>query len=163
MLFFQSSEFNDIKSSLTIDNSTDGITAIGATATAFRYELKNGDGSTFTQPTVITDAGGLAYDQTLELVLQGYGNTYRKEWHTLAKSRKLLIVIRDANDTLHLMGYDDGAEAKSGGWETGASLAEFHGAKLTFKAMTAKPAYILAPFTDNPLDNFTSITVNPAY
>lgn len=163
MFFFQSSNFNEIKAGLTIDPTTDMITAIDATVTAYRYELKNGDGSTFTQPLVITDNGVMAYDQTLELVLQGYGPTYRREWHALAKNRKLLIAIRDGNENIHLMGYDDGAEAKAGGWETGANLAEFHGKKLTFKAMTVKPAYLLDMFDSNPFDNFADITVNPAY
>jgi hypothetical protein len=166
IFLFQTADFNGIVGGLTIDSSTKVITAIAGAAdefTAYRYELKTGAGNTFLETPEFSEEGGVAYNQELQISLLGFSAALRKELISVVANRRLLIVVRDSNNNLVLMGYDNGAEVSAGTIDRGAQLSDFHGRKLTFMAKTAQPAYFLAPFTTTPLDNFTAIDVSPAY
>lgn len=166
VMFMGSDVFNDFIAAITLDGTNDNITAVAGSAGAFdayRYELKPGAGNTFVETIEANDEGGIAYNQELNISLNGLTNTYRKELITLARNRRLLVIVRDSNNSLWLMGYDNGAEVVGGSHDRGAALSDFYGSKLTFRAMTVKPAYAFAAYTSVPLDNFTAIAVSPAY
>ncbi len=166
VLFIGSNQFYDFKGALTIDGTNDNITAIAGSADtfqAFRYDLKPGAGNTFIETIEANEDGGIAYSQELNISLNGFSNTWRKELILLARNRRLLIAVRDSNENLWLMGYDNGAEVTGGSHDRGAVLSDFTGSKLTFTAMTTKPAYAFAAFTTNPFDNFAAVEVSPSY
>lgn len=166
VFFFGSSQYYEFIGALTIDGTNDNITAIAGSADtfqAYRYDLKPGAGNTFVENIEANEEGGLAYTQELNISLNGMTNSYRKELIQLARNRRLLIAVRDSNNNLRLMGYDNGAEVSGGSYDTGANLGDFFGTKLTFRAMTTKPAYFFAAFTSVPFDNFAAVEVLPSY
>lgn len=131
--------------------------------TVSRYDLK-GTGNTVVENIEASeDNGTLAYSQELTIQLNGLTAGNRIELLNMAKNRRLVVFVRDNNDTIRMFGYDHGMEVSGGSIENGASEGDFVGNKLTFKAMCKQPAFYVEPFTSVPFDNIINITVTPDY
>jgi hypothetical protein len=166
VFFIPSVAYDRFIAALTIDATTQVVTDIDGAAsafTAYRYELKVGAGNSFVETPEFSEEGGAAYNQELQISLLGFGAALRKELIKMVIQRKMIIVVRDSNNNLQLMGYDNGAEVSAGTIDRGIQMSDFYGRKLTFMSKTSQPAYFLAPYTAIPFDNFVSVEVSPAY
>ena len=161
-----SAAYDTFIAALTIDLSTQVITDVAGadnTFTAFRYELKAGPGNSFIETPEFSEEGGAAYNQELQISLLGFDAVTRRELHRMVTQRKLVIIVRDFQNNLVVMGYDNGAEVSAGTIDRGIQMSDFYGRKLTFSAKTTKPACFMSPYAATPLDNFDAILVSPAY
>jgi hypothetical protein len=129
-----------------VPTDTDVISAVGGTASAYKFDVRGT--SSFTEtPTVSRENGTAFFEQALELVLP---KLTKKDHNTI----KLLaygsphIIIEDNNGNFFLAGLEYGMDISGGSIATGSAMGDMSGYTLSFTGMEKVPANFLAA----PLD-----------
>ena len=134
--------FINYDSAVTIDEEADGTvvsaTSWGATADAFKYELK-GNSSLTQNIQSSRENGTTAFEQVLELTLPKLSAADNQAIKLLSFGRPR-IVVEDYNGNLFLVGREHGADVTGGTIVTGAAMSDLSGFTLTFTAMERIPA-----------------------
>ena len=142
------------------------ITNLPAALEAYKIDLLKGHGS-FTETFQMNPENGTVfYEQALEITLLKADHATTQFLRALAKVRCTFLAL-DNNDTVFVIGFDEGAEMTGGTMQTGAAKGDMHGFTFTVTAESKQPALQLArtagPGSVNyPLDGMTTndITVN---
>ena len=90
--------------------------------------------------------GTVFYAQTLEIILNKLQVNTRNEILLLAKNR-LVALVQDNNDTIWVLGFDNGLDITGGGSGSGTAFGDRNGYTLTF---TGNEKELAALFTGTP-------------
>ena len=124
-----------------LDDEEDLVTSIANSASAYKYELK--DGSSFnTNVNVSLENGTTFYEQVLELMLPKLTVADHKELKLLAWGRPH-VIIEDNNGNFFLAGLEHGMIVSAGTVATGANFGEMSGYTLTLTGREKLPANFL--------------------
>jgi len=151
-------QYEDFDSGVTIDGTTLEVDAL-PTATLYRIDLKIGQGSWSSEPTVSPENNNVFHTQTVVAIIPKITAAKRKQIELLLKNR-LALFVRDANDAIWMFGKLNGMELTAGPSGSGTAMGDLNGWTLTFTAMDDKQPYRLENYTTNPFDNFAGITVS---
>lgn len=126
---------------ITYAASSDEITALAGTPTAFKFDLK---GNSNLEQTITSsrENGTTFYDQILTLTLKKLSPETNDEVALLAVARPH-VVVEDNNGNFFLMGLEHGADINGGTVVNGSGMAELSGYTLSFQGMEKKPANFL--------------------
>lgn len=152
---------------ITFDATTGEIEDL-PTGTVYRYQpLKNS--VTFAEvPTNSLENGTSFVAQSLTFRLGGLDQTKRTEIDILRKARVVAFVRltrqrANGHNYILMMGRASGAFLTGGNFSSGAALGDFNGYELTLTADEFAMAEFLEDYTTVPFDNFSDVTVSPAY
>ena len=138
--------------------SSDEITDISATFTAYVYEVKGN--SSFEQSFNSSRENGTTFfTQTLNLTLPKLSKEDNKELKLMAYGRPK-VVVQDNNGNAFMMGVNYGAEVTGGTVVTGAAMGDLSGYTLTMEAQEQLPANFIEGATNaDPFAGLSSATV----
>lgn len=127
---------------ITYTASSDEISAVAGTPTAFKFDLK---GNSNLEQTITSsrENGTTFYDQILTLTLKKLSPETHDELALLAVARPH-VVVEDNNENFFLMGLEHGADCNGGTVVNGSGLAELSGYTLSFQGMERKAANFLS-------------------
>jgi len=150
--------FTDFGDLGTVTQTSDEITDMTGTFTAYKYELKGN--SSFEQTVNASrENGTVFFEQTLNLTLKKLSKEDNAELKLLAYGRPH-IAVEDYNGNVFLMGLQHGADVSGGTIVTGAAMGDLSGYTLTFSAQELKPAnFIASPTSADPYAGMSSATV----
>ena len=132
-------DFGDM-TGYTLDATTNKITAVAGTPTAYKFDLKN-NASTFEQtPNVSRDNGTVFYTQTLNLTMTKLDALTNKALKLIAYGRPQ-VIVSDRNGNFFLMGAKWGAEVSGGSVVTGGAMGDLTGYTLTLTGEEYDMAY----------------------
>lgn len=95
----------------------------------YRYSVKKEIANAISTPTKDAVLGSTFYETVAQLALHKLSAAKNVELELLA-SKPIVVIYQDLNDTYHLIGYDNGAEAFVGGTnssDTGLAFADMNG------------------------------------
>jgi len=149
--------FTDYGDYGTVTQTSDEITDMDGTFTAYKYELKGN--SSFEQTiTSSRENGTTFFDQTLNLTLKKLSKEDNAEIKLLAYGRPH-VAVEDYNGNVFVMGLEHGAEVTGGTIVTGAAMGDLSGYTLTLNAQELKPANFVSGATDgDPFAGMISAT-----
>ena len=125
----------------------DTVTPLGATADAYRYDIKGA--SSFTQNIQSSrDTGTTAFEQVVEVTLKKLTIADHKELKILAFGRPH-VIIEDNNGNYFLAGLEHGADVTGGTIVTGTAMSDLSGYTLTLTGMEKAPANFLGDTPEN--------------
>jgi hypothetical protein len=138
--------------------SSDEITDISATFTAYVYEVKGN--SSFEQSFNSSRENGTTFfTQTLNLTLPKLSKEDNKQLKLMAYGRPQ-VVVQDYNGNAFFMGLNYGAEVTGGTIVTGAAMGDLSGYTLTLEAQEQLPANFISGATvADPFAGLTSASV----
>ena len=150
--------FTDFGDLGTVSQTSDEITDMTGTFTAYKYELKGG--SSFEQTiTSSRENGTTFFDQTLNLTLKKLSKEDNAEIKLLAFGRPH-VAVEDYNGNVFVMGLEHGAEVTGGTIVTGTAMGDLSGYTLTLNAQELKPAnFVDSPSATDPYAGMASATV----
>lgn len=150
--------FTDFGDLGTVTKTSDEITDLSGTFTAFKYEVKGN--SSFEQTiTSNRENGTTFFEQTLNLTFKKLSKEDNLELKLLSYGRPH-VAVEDYNGNVFLMGLEHGADVSGGTIVTGAAMGDLSGYTLTLTAMEREPAnFIDSPTAADPYDAMTSATV----
>jgi hypothetical protein len=136
------------------------ITNVPASLEAYKIDLLKGHGSFTETFQMSAENGTVFYEQVIELTLLKADHATTQWLRALGKVR-CTFLAHDNNDTVYVIGFDEGAELTGGTMVTGAAKGDMHGFTVTITAESKQPALQLArtagPGTLNyPLDGVTT-------
>lgn len=137
--------------------SSDEVTDMTGTFSAFKYELK---GSSSVEQTLNAsrENGTVFFDQVVNLTLPQMSKEDNNEIKLLAYGRPH-IVVEDYNGNAYLVGREHGADVTGGTVASGAAMGDMSGYTLSFSAMETTAANFIAGAVDgNPFAGMTSAT-----
>lgn len=153
---------SDFTTGVVVDNSSQEIDTL-PTANIWRYELSQAAGDFIETITSSVENGTVFWNQVVNISLMQLTAEDRLELQNVAQSR-LAVFVLDNNDNIWMIGQYDSAELTAGTAATGTAKGDANGYTLTFTATEKLPARRLTDMTAGiPFDNFTTITVSPAY
>ena len=125
--------------------SSGSVTAIAAgasRATWYTYGVEKETASVNDNPQPNAPNGTLWFQQELKLVMNKLSAGHSYEMSVLGKNR-LLIAVRDMNDSYFLIGLKFGADLTAGTSGTGAARGDRGGYELTFTAKEDLPVQFI--------------------
>ena len=143
--------FGDITSVTYNITDTDVIEGVGASPSAYKYEVRGN--STYTENIQSSrENGTTAFEQVLELTLK----KLTKEDHNTIKLLSFgrpNILIEDNNGNVFLAGLEYGMDVTGGTVVTGGAMADMSGYTLTFTGMEKAPANFIYNNGDGAVSN----------
>jgi len=137
--------------------SSDEVTDMTGTFSAFKYELK---GSSSVEQTLNAsrENGTVFFDQVVNLTLPQMSKEDNNEIKLLAYGRPH-IVVEDYNGNAYLVGREHGADVTGGTVASGAAMGDMSGYTLSFSAMEKTAANFIAGAVDgNPFAGMAAAT-----
>lgn len=137
--------YDDIAEVL-LDDSTGTITSIEMKDTgkfhAFQFRKNT---AAFTETSTVDDAAGTIFIQS-DLVLQfsKVDAAKRLEIQALIEG-DVVVIVRDNNEVLHYLGYDNTVTSTAASGEFGTSMGDFSGYKITLSDFSRKFPHIYTP------------------
>lgn len=160
-LFF--SKLNDFR-------ALDGITEVGGEITSlgldpitnFRFELADNVGNFEEALNASQENGTVFVQQTLALTLFNIQPADLADLNNL-KLGRWVIWAEDFQQKIRLFGRTNGCTANGGSETSGTAAGDKKGLDMTFIAEENDYAVFMQDYTDLPFDNFSNVTVTPAY
>lgn len=153
--------FSDFASGVVVDSTTEVITALPL-ATIYRVGVRRAQGG---YSEAVSNDTNLFFTQTVTLNVFGLTPATRKQIMNLAKG-KVVVFVRTKSSTKAnqwvMCGRGGGMEL-TGTFGSGTAAGDINGYQVTLTAEEEAAAEHLAAYTTDPFDNFTDITVSPAY
>jgi len=139
------------------------ITDLGATAiSAYRFEMADNVGL-FDQAVNASQENGTSFvQQNLTLTLFNILPADLADLNNLKKGRWVIWTL-DFQGKIRLFGRNNGCTANGGSDTSGTAAGDKKGLDMTFVAEENDYAPFMDDYTTNPFDNFTNVTVVPAY
>jgi hypothetical protein len=147
----------DFLNGVTIDASTEEVDGL-STASIYKYICPKHTGSFTEEVASSVENGTIFYTQTVTATFFKLTAARRKQLDLLGKNR-LVIFVQDNNDNIWMIGRMDGAEVTAASTATGVAKGDLNGYTITFTAEEKSKAYRLESYSNDPFDNFASITV----
>lgn len=159
-LFF--AKLNDFRA-LDVTELAGEITDLGLTAiSVYRFEMADNVGS-FEQAVNASQENGTSFvQQNLTLTLFNVQPADLADLNNLKLGRWVVWAL-DFAGKIRLFGRVNGVTANGGSDSSGAAAGDKKGLDMTFVAEENDYAIFMADYTTNPFDNFTNVTVAPAY
>jgi len=133
--------------------------------TLYRFEV-GGALSALNLISTITSSpenGTVYYAQVITAKFPKLTALDRQNFMNIAASQLTAFVL-DNNNNIHMVGKVNAADVTGGeNGNTGNAMGDMAGYTLTITANEPEPPNILEPYTTTPFDNFTDITITPAY
>ena len=126
---------------ITYASSSDEITAVAGSPTAYKYVLK-GNSSLEQTITSSRENGTTFYDQIVNLTLKKLSPESNDQLALIAVARPH-VVVEDNNGNFFLVGTEFGADVNGGTVVSGAAMGDLSGYTLTLQGMEKKPANFL--------------------
>lgn len=142
-------DFGDM-TGYTLDGTTNKITAVAGTPTAYKFDLKNNASSLEQTPNVSRDNGTTFYTQTLNLSFTKLDALTNKALKLIAYGRPQIIVA-DKNGNYFLVGQQYGAEVTGGSVVTGGAMGDMTGYTLTLAGEESDMALFFNASTETAL------------
>jgi len=122
----------------TLTLSSDEVTDMTGTFSAYKYELK---GTSSVEQTINAsrENGTVFFDQAVTLSLPQLSKEDNNEIKLLAYGRPH-IIVEDYNGNAYLVGREHGADVTGGTIASGAAMGDMSGYSLTFSAQEKIPA-----------------------
>jgi hypothetical protein len=160
-LFF--TKLNDFRALTGITETGGEITDLGLDAiSVYRFEMADNVGS-FEQTVNASQENGTSFiAQNLTLTLFNILPADLAELNNLKKGRWVVWTL-DFQGKIRLFGRVNGVTANGGADTSGVAAGDKKGLDMTFIAEENDYAIFMADYTTNPFDNFTNVTVAPAY
>jgi len=164
--------FSDFEDAVTVDESTSDTHSVTElpTATLYRFTLDSMAGhGTYTETiNASLENGTTFYEQVLEVYLPKITMADHANLRDIVPSQVSLFVrYNDKNssgkDVIAYLGNDFGGRVSGGTIDSGSALGDRQGYTITWTARSKTPAHILEDYTTSPFDNYTGITIDPAY
>jgi len=131
------SEAAGVVSSISVGGSS--ITTLSGDM--FEFEQVKQTASLVEAVTASEENGTVFYNSTLNLVFNKLESTKLNQLKVLAANSKLLIVVKDNNDNLWMVGNTNGAVVTGGSSETGTSFGDRNGISIEFQGFHSAPMY----------------------
>ena len=143
---------------LTVTADTNTFTAIGESATVFRYDVRP-QSSSFTVTINAAEAGSAAYDTACELTLHSMTSADNAELANVVGTLMTVYVL-DANDNVWTLGAKNGVQVTAGTASSGTARADLNGYTLSITGSEATLPLLVAASADATAANwpFDSIT-----
>lgn len=156
-------KLNDFRALTGVAESGGEITDLGLdTITMHRFEMADNVGN-FEQAVNASQENGTVFvAQTLTLTLFNIIPADLADLDNLKKGRWVIITL-DFQGKMRVFGRYNGCTANGGAESSGTAAGDKKGLDMTFYAEENDYAVFLADYTTNPLDNFSNVTVVPAY
>jgi hypothetical protein len=142
---------------VSIDAGTQEVDGL-PTMSVYQYTLPKHTGSFTEEVASSVENGTIFYTQTVTATFHKLSAARRKQLNIVAQNR-LVVFVQDNNDNIWLVGKVDGAEVTAMSTATGTAKGDLNGYTITFTAEEANKAYRLVSFTNNPFDNFATVSV----
>jgi hypothetical protein len=127
---------------ITYASTSDEITAVAGSPTAYKYVLK-GNSSLEQTITSSRENGTTFYDQIVNLTLKKLSPESNDQLAVIAVARPH-VVVEDNNGNFFLVGSEFGADVNGGTVVSGAAMGDLSGYTLTLQGMEKKPANFLS-------------------
>lgn len=147
----------DFLNGVTVDPTTLEVDGL-STASVYKYTLPKHTGSFTEEVASSVENGTIFYTQTVTATFFKLTAARRKQLEILAKNR-LVVFVQDNNDNIWMIGRYDGAEVTAASTATGVAKGDLNGYTITFTAEEKDKAYRLESYSNDPFDNFVTITV----
>lgn len=149
--------FTDFGDLGTVTKTSDEITDLSGTFTAFKYDLKGN--SSFEQTVNASrENGTVFYEQTLNVTLKKLSKEDNAELKLLAYGRPH-VAVEDYNGNVFVMGLENGADVSGGTIVTGAAMGDLSGYTLTLTGTERVPAnFVASPTAADPYAGMSSAT-----
>jgi hypothetical protein len=156
-------KLNDFRALSGITEAGGEITSLGLDAiTVYRFEMADNVGL-FDQAVNSSQENGTSFvSQNLTLTLFAIKPADLADLNNLKIGRWVIWTL-DFQGKIRLFGRVNGATANGGSDVSGAAAGDKKGLDLTFVAEENDYAIFMADYTTNPFDNFTNVTIAPAY
>lgn len=148
--------FDDFGTGVTLDNTTGQVEGL-ATGDLYKY-VPHRNSASWTEEVQSSDTYNVFYLNTITLSLRQLTQTKQKELYNLAHGR-WVVFVQDNNDSIWMVGYEEGMRVTAGNGATGAAKGDFYGYTLTLTSESKGRAPQLEYFTADPFDNFATVTV----
>jgi len=125
---------------LTIDASTQEVTASASASDLFEFILPKSTGSFTEEVASSVENGTIFYTQTVTASFHKLSAARRKQLELIAQNR-LFVIVLDNNDNYWVVGYEDGAEVTAASTMTGTAKGDMNGYTITFTADSKNKAY----------------------
>ena len=125
---------------LTIDGTTQEVSASASTAKVFEFILPKSTGSFTEEVASSVENGTIFYTQTVTASFHKLSYQRRKQLELIAKNR-LFVIVLDNNDNYWVVGYEDGAEVTAASTMTGTAKGDMNGYTITFTSDSKNKAY----------------------
>jgi len=160
-LFF--AKLNDFRALTGITESDGEITDLGADSiTIHRFEMADNVGN-FEQAVNASQENGTVFvAQTLTLTMFNIKPADLADLNAMKKGR-FVIFAMDFQNKIRVFGRYNGATANGGSEASGTAAGDKKGLDMTFIAEENDYADFLEDFTTTAFDNFSNVTVTPAY
>jgi len=157
------SKLNDFRALTAITEVGGEITSLGAVAiNVFRFELADNVGL-FDQAVNASSENGTSFvQQNLTLTLLNITPADLADLNNLKVGRWVIWSL-DFQGKIRLFGRVNGCTANGGSDTSGTGAGDKKGLDLSFVAEENDYAPFMADHTTNPFDNFTNVTMAPAY
>jgi hypothetical protein len=141
----------------TITLTSDEVTDMAGTFSAYKYELK-GASSVSQTINASRENGTVFFEQVVNLTLPQLSKEDNNELKLMAYGRPH-IVVEDYNGNAYLVGRENGADVTGGTIVSGAAMGDLSGYTLDFSAMERTAAnFISGAVEGNPFAGMTSAT-----
>lgn len=156
-------KLNDWRALTGVTRSGGEITDLGLDPlTVHRFEMADNVGN-FEQAVNSSQENGTVFvAQTLTLTLFNIKPADLADLNNLKLGRWVVITL-DFQGKMRVFGENNGCTANGGSETSGTAAGDKKGLDMTFYAEENDYAEFLADYTTNPWDNFTNVTVTPAY
>ena len=159
-------KLNDFRALTSITESGGEITSLGAVAIdVFRFEMADNVGS-FDQAVNASSANGTSFvQQNLTLTLLNIAPADLADLNNLKVGRWVVWTL-DFQEKIRLFGRVNGCTANGGSDTSGTAAGDKKGLDMSFVAEENDYAVFMedfTPATETPFENFTNVTVIPAY
>jgi len=148
-VYFFNAEDVNTAGDVTIDPTSQEITSITSSASAYKYEVKGANGLS---EAITQDAsnGTTTYQGTLTVQLKGLDAETRQQVDLLTKGYPRAVVhLRDGKSLF--VGLREGLDSSGGTIDTGIEKGDFVGFNLSLQSDEAVPAFFLSGSTiDDP-------------
>jgi len=154
---------NDFRALTAITEAGGEITSLGAvTITIHRFEMADNVGS-WEQAVNSSQENGTSFvGQTVSLTLFSIKPADLADLNNLKKGRFVVFTL-DFQGKIRIFGRFNGMTANGGSDASGAAAGDKKGLDMTFISEENDYADFMEDHTTTPFDNFTNVTVTPAY
>lgn len=156
-------KLNDFRALTGITESGGEITDLGLDAIdVYRFEMADNVGM-FDQAVNASQENGTSFvQQNITLTLFNIKPADLADLNNLKIGRWVIWTL-DFQGKIRLFGRVNGCTANGGSDTSGAAAGDKKGLDMTFVAEENDYAVFMADYTTNPFDNFTNVTIAPAY
>lgn len=130
--------------------------------TVHRFEMADNVGNTDQAVNSSQENGTSFIQQTLTLTLFNIIAADLADLNALKVGRWAIWAL-DFQDNIRLFGRYNGCTANGGSDTSGTAAGDKKGLDITFGAQENDYAPFMGAYTNTPFDNFTNVTVTPAY